>query len=177
MAPFSSENSLAPAVPWSSDSEWQEINAVLADLIRRRRSRLDRPRRMAQMIEARLTRLFGMMEGLCRRTCAYCPNPCCLHAKVWLDFTDLVFLHLTGHPVPERQPIRRYEEVCCYWQARGCRLARISRPWICTWYLCPAQTSRIRRRPVVEYRGLEDEIRGIQAARRGFEGVFLEMMA
>jgi hypothetical protein len=73
--------------------------------------------------------------------------------------------------------MRRYEEVCCYRHPRGCRLARISRPWICTWYLCPAQTSRIRRPPVIEYHGLEDEIRGIQAARRRLKGVFLDMMA
>jgi hypothetical protein len=26
-----------------------------------------------------------------------------------------------------------------YWKPKGCVLPRMSRPWICTWYLCPTQ--------------------------------------
>ena len=85
------------------------------------------------------------MDALCRRTCLHCPEPCCLGAKIWFDTADLLVLHLAGLPVPEAQPISAWDEVCRYWSARGCRLDRLCRPWICTWYLCPAQTAILRR--------------------------------
>jgi hypothetical protein len=166
----------APGPPWSSDSEWAEINAVLSDLIGRRRDALGRCRRLASHIAASLQEISRAMEALCRLTCLHCPDPCCLHAAVWLDFKDLVFLHLAGLPVPERQPICRYHEVCFFWHPRGCRLPRPSRPWICTWYLCPVQTARLRRRPLSETRRWIDRIRSIQSNRRKLEDLFLEAL-
>jgi hypothetical protein len=170
------KNSVGNAPPWNSPNDWQEINRCLSDAIRRHPTKSLRPRKLAQRIHKDLMRLGTLMADLCARTCLHCPDPCCLSAQVWLDFKDLLFLHLADGPIPDRQPIHRYKDVCRYWSAKGCRLPRISRPWICTWYRCPTQTARIRRRPKAAVYALDLMIRRIQTDRRTLEEFFIEMV-
>ena len=87
---------------------------------------------------------FPLLDELCMATCTYCPDPCCFSAYAWFDFRDLLFAHLNGLAVPPAQLMTDRKMICRYLGVRGCTLERISRPWICTWYLCPAQLGALR---------------------------------
>ncbi len=102
--------------------------------------------RRARELENCLACISAAFQDICPATCSRCPEPCCLGAGVWFDYRDLIFFHLTGRLVPPAQPMARMAgDGCRYLGARGCRLGRLSRPWICTWYVCPTQTRRLRR--------------------------------
>lgn len=139
------EDRRTPAPPWAGERRWRGINRRLATLAVRHRDALSGTIRRARDLEKRLVRIDAAFRRLCPATCSRCPDPCCLRAKVWFDLRDLIFLHLTEQPAPPAQPIRAMMETCRYLGPRGCRLHRLSRPWICTWYLCPTQTARLRR--------------------------------
>jgi hypothetical protein len=108
-------------------------------------ARLTPARRQADAIVHGLDRLADLFDQLAAATCAVCQDPCCRHAKVWFDFRDLLFLHLHGVPLPPHQLRRHLQDPCRYLGRRGCRLPRGSRPWICTWYICPLQRAAIER--------------------------------
>jgi len=124
---------------------WTEISECIADRGARCPSELRRAVSAARLIQACTASLTPLLDDLCRRTCPHCPDPCCLGAKIWFDIGDLLAIHLNGLPMPEAQPISQWTAVCRYAGCRGCRLGRRDRPWICTWYLCPAQTALLRR--------------------------------
>ncbi len=88
--------------------------------------------------------LFRLLDELCTTTCTYCPDPCCFSAYAWFDFKALLFAHLNGLAIPPAQLMTDRKMICRYLGNRGCTLERISRPWICTWYLCPTQLGALR---------------------------------
>lgn len=131
--------------PWADPDAWKRVNgslsAVRADLY----PALSEARVPAGRLADLMGRATDPFHCLCQATCIHCVDPCCLKAKVWFDLWDLVFLHLTDRDLPPGQPIRHLRgETCRYLGPGGCRLHRLSRPWICTWYLCPTQTARLR---------------------------------
>lgn len=132
-----------PPIPWAAPDEWRAANAAVARLVRRPSGPL---MSLAHQLEAALAETYPRLDALCRITCPHCPDPCCLSATVWLDFRDILQLHLTGQPIPPAQPRSRPGETCRYAGPSGCRLPRPQRPFICTWYLCPAQTAALRKR-------------------------------
>lgn len=134
-------------IPWHSETLWQEANASFRHTLQRHRDRLDQPCRIAMTIKEQLAPLFPLMDWLCAATCPECHDVCCRHATVWFDFKDLLFLHLAGIPIPEAQLIGHRKDRCRYSSPEGCRLERLQRPFICTWYLCPAQTQCLRQAP------------------------------
>ena len=130
--------------PWGDPDSWADINGSIAYLLDRYGRAFGPVVKTAQSIRVRLISLASLLEDLCRRTCPRCPDPCCLGAKVWFDTADLLVLHLNGMPVPEAQPLHAWDGICRYAGPKGCRLDRLYRPWICTWYLCPAQMNALR---------------------------------
>ncbi|AQV00242.1 MULTISPECIES: hypothetical protein [Desulfococcus] len=124
---------------------WIEISGRIADYGVYHPGELHQAVVTARSIRLRTASVALLLDGLCRRTCPHCPDPCCLSAKVWFDMTDLLTIYLNGMPMPEAQPISQWTAVCRYAGCHGCRLERRDRPWICTWYLCPAQTALLRR--------------------------------
>jgi hypothetical protein len=131
--------------PWKNADSWREANHTLVFLIDRYENALHESTSVARNLYRKMVSLFPLLEELCMATCTHCPDPCCFSAYAWLDFKDLLFAHLNGLPVPPAQLMTDRKTVCCYLGARGCTLERISRPWICTWYLCPAQLAALRR--------------------------------
>jgi hypothetical protein len=125
------------AIPWATDAQWQEVHAAFKVSLGRWPSRMEQARFQAAAIAHHLDRLADFFAQLASVTCAVCPAPCCRHATVWLDFQDLLFLHLHGEPLPSHQLRRNLHAPCRYLGARGCRLPHRSRPWICSWYICP----------------------------------------
>jgi hypothetical protein len=99
----------------------------------------------AAAIAHHLDCLAGLFDQVAPATCAICPDPCCRHAKIWLNFQDLLFIHLHGEPVPLNQLRQNWHDPCRCLGAGGCLLPRRSRPWICAWYICPFQRWSIER--------------------------------
>ena len=132
-------------LPWTDHSEWIEANRSVAKIVCRHRLSHSPIIALAQRLRIHLEEISPLMDRLCRATCRFCAEPCCLTAWAGFDFKDLLFLHLSGQPIPISQTRCNQHEPCRYIGACGCRLPRLSRPWICTWYLCPDQMSRLRR--------------------------------
>jgi len=116
-----------------------------------------------------------MLDELCRNTCILCPDPCCLSADVRYDLRDLLFLKLTDQVQPAGQPREMPGKSCRYLGTKGCTLPRFSRPWICTWYLCPVQKSRLLRDNGDSLVKLTTEIKKIQQTRKEMETAFIKI--
>lgn len=160
------------SVPWNTPSLWHEANACLAETIANHRSILADARRETHRARQLLERMAAPMDNLCRRTCPDCTNVCCRRAWVWVDFKDLLFFHLADIAPPERQLLDRQGDRCRYVGASGCRLDRIQRPFVCTWYLCPAQTQCLRKEPV-EMQIIQEALQGIKECRQKMEMSFI----
>jgi len=162
--------------PWNSIDTWQEVNRSLDYLIQKNLPDLDRATSLARKVQNRLSSMFSLLDDLCRDTCPWCPDPCCLSAKVWIDFKDLLFLNLGGHQIPPEQLLSNFEEVCRYWSLKGCVLPRMTRPWVCTWYLCPTQQANLRHKA----RHIQDKfsrlIQAVKVCRTEMEAEFIRVV-
>jgi len=161
------------AIPWNTPALWREANASLDRCLRRNRHRLNEAFRLAEKLHRQLISTFQRMDTLCRLTCFACEDSCCRRAWVWTDFRDLLFLHLASVAPPDRQLLGRRGERCRYSGPDGCRLDRIQRPFICTWYLCPAQIRALNRWPAQRER-LKQRLQQIKRDRREMEERFVE---
>lgn len=97
-----------------------------------------------------------------------------MSAKIWFDLNDILFLRLNKIPIPALQPLGDLDDICRYLGPRGCRLARIERPFICTRYLCPPQMSLLRKDQQAEQRFLT-VIHRIKSKRGEIENEFIEI--
>jgi hypothetical protein len=163
-------------IPWDTPAQWAEINQTFGHLLQRRRTDLGPARNIARQIESKMADLFPLMADLCRHTCPECEEPCCRVAILWYNFQDLLFLHLTEQAVPKSQPLRRFQEPCRYLGPRGCILDRMARPWICTWYICPPQTARLRKMGRSRRQETDAAIEEIKALRHNMEEIFIEIL-
>lgn len=159
-------------IPWNTPYLWCEANASLAHVLHRNHRAMVEASRLAHRLRMQMVAIFPLMDALCHTTCPTCRDACCRHACVWIDFRDLLFLHLTDLPVPESQLIGGRGEQCRFAGPRGCRLDRIRRPFICTWYLCPEQTRRLRKDPA-EMRWMAKCLQQMKDLRREMEISFV----
>jgi hypothetical protein len=166
-------NDAFSTTPWHTPALWREANAGLKHILQRNGSALDESRRLAYQLKQQLTSTFPHMNRLCREACPACTDVCCQRAWVWVDFRDLLFLHLAGIPVPDQQLLDRQGSPCRYGSPHGCRLERIQRPFVCTWYLCPAQVERLRKKPAGAKR-LLNTLQQIKKLRCRMENAFIQ---
>ena len=171
-----SNESLQLAPPWGTKPAWWGANRSIDELIQRHAGKLTSAVSLASAVRVRLESVFNILDDLCIETCPRCPDPCCLHASPWFDFRDLIFLHLNDLAIPFRQPIDAMNATCCYFSPRGCTLARISRPWICTWYLCSVQTANLNSRRSHQSKDLKCAINEIKAFRKEMEETFIRVI-
>ena len=164
------------SAPWHTPALWQEANTCLAHTMRQNQSVLAESDRQAHRIRCRLESIFPLMDRLCRKTCPDCKNICCRRAWVWADFKDLLFLHLADIPVPNQQLLHRQEDHCRYGSTDGCRLDRIQRPFVCTWYLCPAQTRLLGHQPA-EKHNLSRILEQIKNDRKRMEASYIQAVS
>ena len=132
-------------VPWSTGALWNEAQDAFRCSLSHGPVRMAAARRSADRLAHQLGLLDDLFEHLAVATCKGCPDPCCDHAKVWLDFQDLLFIHLHHETLPPHQLRRNRHERCRFLGLHGCILPRLSRPWICTWYVCPTQRQALAR--------------------------------
>jgi len=162
---------------WGTTVTWKTVNRNLDDLIRLYRPKLSRAVALARDVQIGLESIFSLLDDLCAVTCPWCPDHCCLTAKVWIDFKDLLFLHLNGHQVPSAQPLSSLKKTCSYWSLRGCLLPRIARPWVCTWYLCPTQMANLRQKPKSVKENFNRAIQAIKTGRKEMESEFIRIVS
>ncbi len=163
--------------PWGSKVKWKIVNRDLDYLIYRHYDALKDAVMLARDLQVRMVSIFSLLDDLCWVTCPWCPDPCCLAARVWIDFKDLLFLHLAGHLVPPEQLLSDFKESCRYWSPRGCMLPRISRPWVCTWHLCPTQKVNLRRKAPSVQEKMRHAVQRITAGRKVMETEFIRIVS
>ena len=159
--------------PWADRNSWKEVNGSIAYLVARYHPALGQVVETARAIRLHISRLQPLLDDLCRHTCLHCLEPCCLGAKIWFNTADLLTLHLNGLPVPEAQPLKDWDATCRYAGPRGCRLGRLSRPWICTWYLCPPQAAILGRSDEGKRDRFDAAVREIKTLRAALEEGFV----
>ena len=165
----------APAVPWNAEATWGTVNRVLQHLCISHRATLGPARQTAGCLKNRLELLFPVLESLCSRSCATCQAPCCHVATVWFDYKDLVFMHLSGQALAVSQLSRNSQGVCCCCGPSGCRLPRLSRPWTCSWYLCPTQKNLLAGMPGKMQLHFEQTVTAIKQLRKQLEADFIRI--
>ena len=161
-------------IPWAPPDQWQAVNRAIRFHCDRYPENFKSAVSLAQKTKRRLQTIFPVLDEMCADSCPWCPEPCCLKASVWFDFKDLLFLHFNEQPIPPAQPKANLNMPCRYLGSRGCRLPRMTRPWICTWYLCPTQKDRLRKEDAAAYDRLEREMKEIGTARKQMLAVFLQ---
>lgn len=160
--------------PWKEDVPWYEANHTLSFLMDRYDNYLHETRGIARDLRRKMVSLFPLLEKVCMATCTHCPDPCCFSAYAWFDFKDLLFARLNDLPVPPAQLMTDRKMICRYLGARGCTLERISRPWICTWYLCPTQLGMLRADNACGEKAFFHETStGIRGGRKRMETAFI----
>jgi len=168
------EQFLQPAPPWAAPADWQAANQSMAVHVHRYREQLRPAAVLARRVRRLLATIFPLLDEICRLTCSRCPDPCCLAASPWYDFRDLVFLHLNGLTPLQAQPVASLAATCRYIGPRGCTLPRMVRPWICTWYVCPVQSRRLRNTDRCRWQSLNRILNEIKQDRRQMEDAFIQ---
>ena len=155
---------------------WVSSNQELDRLISYHREDIKPAARIATVIHHELEAIFPLLDKVCRRTCPWCPDPCCIVTKVWYDFIDLVFLHLIEVPLPPGPLAYQLEEPCRYLSPRGCKLPRLIRPWGCIQYICPTQRRNLHRRKPDDEAKLDLTLDKIRNKRYQLETAFQHAM-
>lgn len=154
----------AASLPLADEAVWLAANQEIGRLCALPDPQVRRARRAAEEMAGLLAQADALLEPLCAATCPWCPRPCCLDARVWLDRRDLLFIHLGGQAPPPAQLRQSVDQPCRYLGRRGCALPRALRPWVCTWYLCPTLTARLAGQPaeLAQWRLLEARIKALR---------------
>ena len=163
-------------VPWPTEALWKEAQAAFRRSLGRHAARLAPACRHAEALAHNLDCLADLFDQLAAVTCAVCPQPCCQHAKVWLNWRDLLFIHLNGEILPPRQLRSEQTEPCRYLGPRGCLLPHRSRPWICTWYVCPLLKAALERDIPGGWGQAVALNNRVKTGRAAMEAAFLEAM-
>jgi len=161
---------------WKTPVLWHAVNATLGYLIDRYGDSLAHACLAAKNVKNDLLAIFPLLDSLCRATCPACQTPCCRVADACFDLRDLIFIHLINAPVPLGQPRGNGNRVCRYLGSDGCRLPRLSRPWICTWYLCPKQKALLGRSDPQGLERLQATVSDVKTGRREMENRFIEVL-
>jgi hypothetical protein len=128
-----------------SPSAWREaVKAIECEL-----SELDQEKVQKSMhhITWGIEWLDPIMDRYCGETCPACDDPCCTGHKVFFNQADLLYLTALKSKIPPGQTRSRPTQACRYLGAKGCRLSRFHRPYVCVWFLCDAQMELLNCEP------------------------------
>jgi hypothetical protein len=167
----------APLLPRGATSQWKQAHQSLSFHLCRHPNAWENALATANVLETRLGTIFPILDDLCINTCPWCPEPCCQKAKIWFDFKDLLFLHFAHKPIALSPPLAAFEDTCRYLSRKGCTLPRSSRPWICTWYLCPVQTAILRKRDSRQHDAFYRIVQEIKGLRQALEEEFIKVVS
>ncbi len=74
------------------------------------------------------------------------------------------------------QVLEDMTSTCRYSGPHGCTLPRSSRPWICSWYLCPAQKARLGQGPKTVRTSLTLTLQEVKKGRKELEDRFIDLV-
>ncbi len=166
-----------PIPPWATSGLWQAVNKAMRTAIQHHDDRLDGVRMLAAQIRARTEALDPYMHALCAETCPHCAQNCCRRATVWLDFRDLLGLHLGPDPIPPGQLTATTNQTCRYLTESGCVLPRPQRPFVCTWFICAAQKLLAKKWPSSHSHFFWNSLSAIKNGRKELENEFIQIVA
>ncbi|MFP4213862.1 MAG: hypothetical protein ACLFRL_07100 [Desulfohalobiaceae bacterium] len=161
---------------WSRPEAWRQAQLGLDLTLHRLGGKAQGLFKQALDIQGLLISLDQDLEELCSRTCPWCADPCCKRAEVRYDFRDLLFLHCQQLALPLGQPRSKANQPCALLARQGCRLPRILRPFMCTWYLCPRQMGLVRESVRKRQRALPTQLQLIQDKRKELESSFFDLL-
>lgn len=165
------------ALPWSTAPLWKAANQTIHDTIRYYQKDLAPLFDLANAIGLRLEAVGDYMSGLCSQTCPTCQEICCRHAYAYFDFKDLLCLHLGPGEWPPAQTLGSSQPVCRYLSDAGCALPRAMRPFICTWYLCPAQSAALEQMAPSVKVFLNNSFKAIKSGRQRLQHGYVQITA
>ncbi len=160
--------------PWRTPQLWRAANDALARAVQRHSRRLESAIELAVGIAQGIAGLDGAMDDLCAACCNHCPQICCRQATIWYDFKDLIAIHLTGAQLPAAQITRDAGQPCPHLAQSGCTLPRVRRPFVCTWYLCPAHMASVRLTPASGQGDLLTALSRLKNDRNMMETLFIQ---
>lgn len=159
--------------PWRDQSSWAQVISFFKFSCREKI--LKEPVWYAGQIAQRMAIIDELFGDLCRQTCPGCKESCCHRATIWYDFNDLLFCYLYRDDLPLQQIVKKRGEACPLLTPAGCSLPRLERPFICTWYVCPAQTTIIEQYGSTDpVRKIYSTLREMQSARQLLENSFVQ---
>lgn len=159
-------------IPWRHQQEWNQILPFFHASCRNNAG-VRKAAKIAMEIAGKIAAVDDCLQELCRQTCPSCQENCCARANIWYDFRDLLFLFLLNEEWPGGQIVKKENHGCMHLTAKGCRLERLGRPFVCTWYICPAQKAKRRMLPYAEYGGFYSLLQEAQSDRKEMETVFI----
>jgi hypothetical protein len=162
-------------VPWSHQADWEEMLQFTGNICEELgESRVEVMRHINDIISD-YEDLEASLSHLCAATCPACENVCCTKATVWYDQRDIIVYHLATGFFPEKQVSRSVTGACCHLGPGGCRLPRLERPFICTWYICGAQTAMLKREVSGPGTNILEQIHRIKETRKKIAACCLQM--
>ena len=175
MSEFQIDQQSESGIPWASRTSWRAANQAVVYHLKRYPMELQQLETRAQALKSCLNAVFYILDNLCAHSCPWCPEPCCLSASVWFDLKDLLFLQF--NQLPPSQPKSNLSMPCCYLSPKGCRLPRLARPWICTWYLCPTQTAKLGNGDCGKRKSLNQAFDKIKSGRNRLESEYIRIIS
>lgn len=131
-------------VPWIHGPDWKEVLLLIEQSLATKRESRAEILGCANNIAALYKDLESPLNRLCKATCPSCTEVCCMRATVWYDQRDLLVYYILFDSFPESQITKDAKGICCHLGKNGCKLDRLERPFICTWYLCRFQSDMLR---------------------------------
>lgn len=165
MSPGKEETSI---IPWIHGYEWVEVSSSIEKTIAAMGDEAEKLKITAHQIRTEYDNVNDDLDKACRITCVSCSEVCCMHATVWYDLRDLLYLYLVEGKLPRRQIDRHSDGSCCRLTSTGCNLERRRRPFICTWYICSSQ-----RELLLQFPRIPETIRKIQNLRKQLEYLYV----
>ncbi|SMC71618.1 hypothetical protein SAMN02746065_10854 [Desulfocicer vacuolatum DSM 3385] len=168
-------------IPWHNEKEWQEITLFFDTVKRVHATALDPVVQHARQISELFESLSRPMDDLCTVTCINCEDICCQKATIWYDFKDLLYLYFAFGRLPAGQ-IAKHKDPTGHLQCHkllptGCLLSRLERPFVCTWYLCPAQKQIFMSGNGVNGKHFMEKLNQIKRLRNEMESKFCRLSA
>jgi len=136
-------------IPWQTAEDWHQVLLSLKAVEKKGKDKLPALFCIAKKIQKNYEMISEPMESLCACTCVNCEDICCMRATIWFDFKDLLYIYFATGKFPESQikkiTLKNQIRTCGCLTKKGCILSRTERPFVCTWYLCPAQKEYLRQ--------------------------------
>jgi hypothetical protein len=168
-------------IPWCTSEDWQAVTRFFHAMSLDLNPALVQIQTLAGQIRQAFEALSDPMDALCNVTCMDCEDICCKRATIWYDFKDLIYFNFTFGRLPEAQIKKVTDKTgsphCTHFTETGCCLSRLERPFVCTWYLCPAQKQVISSHELNSGHIIPETVDNLKILRNQMESEFCRISA